>query len=91
MTEYMLLLVGTVLINNFVLVKFLGLCPFMGVSGKLETAIDERVRNEGERVKSLSGEVTSLRAENARLKRQSDQIAARLEAAIARLKHVLES
>jgi Na+-translocating ferredoxin:NAD+ oxidoreductase RnfA subunit len=32
MTEYLLLLVGTVLINNFVLVKFLGLCPFMGVS-----------------------------------------------------------
>ena len=39
MTEYVLLLVGTVLVNNFVLVKFLGLCPFMGVSGKLETAI----------------------------------------------------
>jgi electron transport complex protein RnfA len=27
-----------VLVNNFVLVKFLGLCPFMGVSKKLETA-----------------------------------------------------
>jgi electron transport complex protein RnfA len=27
-----------VLVNNFVLVKFLGLCPFMGVSRKLETA-----------------------------------------------------
>lgn len=39
MTEYLLLLISTVLINNFVLVKFLGLCPFMGVSGKLETAI----------------------------------------------------
>ena len=39
MTEYLLLLIGTVLVNNFVLVKFLGLCPFMGVSGKLETAI----------------------------------------------------
>ncbi len=39
MTEYLLLLVGTVLVNNFVLVKFLGLCPFMGVSKKLETAI----------------------------------------------------
>jgi len=39
MTEYLLLLVSTVLINNFVLVKFLGLCPFMGVSGKLETAV----------------------------------------------------
>ncbi len=39
MTEYLLLLVSTVLINNFVLVKFLGLCPFMGVSSKLESAI----------------------------------------------------
>ncbi|WP_417762632.1 electron transport complex subunit RsxA [Shewanella sp.] len=39
MTEYLLLLVGTVLVNNFVLVKFLGLCPFMGVSGKLESAL----------------------------------------------------
>ncbi|EHR39432.1 electron transport complex subunit RsxA [Alishewanella jeotgali] len=39
MTEFLLLLTSTVLVNNFVLVKFLGLCPFMGVSGKLETAI----------------------------------------------------
>ena len=39
MTEYALILVGTVLVNNFVLVKFLGLCPFMGVSKKTETAI----------------------------------------------------
>lgn len=38
MTDYALLLVGTVLVNNFVLVKFLGLCPFMGVSRKLESA-----------------------------------------------------
>ena len=34
-----LLLVGAVLVNNFVLVQFLGLCPFMGVSNKLETAM----------------------------------------------------
>jgi len=39
MSEYLLLLLGTVLVNNFVLVKFLGLCPFMGVSSKLESAI----------------------------------------------------
>jgi len=38
MTDYALILVSTVLVNNFVLVKFLGLCPFMGVSRKLETA-----------------------------------------------------
>ncbi len=30
MTDYLLPFVGTVLVNNFVLVKFLGLCPFMG-------------------------------------------------------------
>ena len=34
-----LLLVGAGLVNNFVLVQFLGLCPFMGVSNKLETAM----------------------------------------------------
>lgn len=39
MTHYLLLLVGTVFVNNFILVKFLGICPFMGVSKKLETAI----------------------------------------------------
>ncbi|BAW80363.1 RnfABCDGE type electron transport complex subunit A [Candidatus Nitrosoglobus terrae] len=39
MREYALILISTVLVNNFVLVKFLGLCPFMGVSRKLETAI----------------------------------------------------
>lgn len=39
MTEYFLLLISTVLVNNFVLVKFLGLCPFMGVSSKVETAM----------------------------------------------------
>ena len=39
MTHYILLIISTALINNFVLVKFLGLCPFMGVSKKIETAI----------------------------------------------------
>ncbi|WP_017446348.1 electron transport complex subunit RsxA [Gayadomonas joobiniege] len=39
MTDYFLLFIATVLVNNFVLVKFLGLCPFMGVSGKVETAV----------------------------------------------------
>jgi electron transport complex protein RnfA len=33
-----LLLVGAVFVNNFVLVKFLGLCPFMGVSRRLDAA-----------------------------------------------------
>ncbi len=39
MTEYLLILVGAVFVNNIVMVKILGLCPFMGVSKKLETAI----------------------------------------------------
>ena len=39
MTDYFLILVSTVLANNFVLVRFLGLCPFMGVSNTLEGAI----------------------------------------------------
>jgi electron transport complex protein RnfA len=38
MKDYLLILLSTILVNNFVLVKFLGLCPFMGVSRKLETA-----------------------------------------------------
>ncbi|MDP7041562.1 MAG: electron transport complex subunit RsxA [Gammaproteobacteria bacterium] len=38
MSDLILILVGTVLVNNFVLVRFLGLCPFMGVSGNLEAA-----------------------------------------------------
>ncbi len=39
MTDYILLIISTTLINNFVLAKFLGLCPFMGVSRKVESAI----------------------------------------------------
>ncbi len=38
MSEYLLILVSTILVNNFVLVKFLGLCPFMGSSRKLDVA-----------------------------------------------------
>ncbi len=39
MSEYLLILVGAVFVNNIVMVKILGLCPFMGVSKKLEAAI----------------------------------------------------
>jgi electron transport complex protein RnfA len=39
MTDYLLLLIGAVFVNNIVMVKILGLCPFMGVSKKLEAAI----------------------------------------------------
>lgn len=37
--NYILILLGTVLVNNIVLVKILGLCPFMGVSKRLETSV----------------------------------------------------
>ena len=30
---------GAILINNFILVQFLGICPFMGVSKKMDTAV----------------------------------------------------
>lgn len=39
MSEFLVILIGTVLVNNFVLVQFLGLCPFMGVSGKLSASV----------------------------------------------------
>lgn len=39
MTDYLLILVSTVWVNNFVLSQFLGLCPFMGVSRRLDTAL----------------------------------------------------
>jgi len=39
MQEFAIILVSAILINNYVLVQFLGLCPFMGVSTKLESAI----------------------------------------------------
>ena len=38
MTEYIFVVIGAVLVNNVVLVRILGLCPFMGVSKKLATA-----------------------------------------------------
>jgi len=39
MKELILILISAALVNNFVLVRFLGLCPFFGVSKKIETAI----------------------------------------------------
>ena len=39
MSYYLMLLVGAVLVNNFVLNRFLGCCPFLGVSKKMDTAL----------------------------------------------------
>jgi len=38
MTDLILIILATVLVNNFVLTKFLGLCPFLGASSRFETA-----------------------------------------------------
>jgi len=37
--EFFFLFLSAVLVNNFVLVRFLGICPFMGVSKQVETAV----------------------------------------------------
>jgi electron transport complex protein RnfA len=39
MASYFLIIAGAVLVNNFVLTRFLGICPFLGVSKKLDTAL----------------------------------------------------
>lgn len=37
--EFVLIIIGTVFVNNIVLSQFLGICPFIGVSGKVNTAV----------------------------------------------------
>ena len=39
MRDYLFILLGAALVNNVVLVRFLGLCPFMGVSNKIDSAL----------------------------------------------------
>ena len=38
MTEFILIIIGTVLVNNLVLTRFLGLCPFVGATTSIESA-----------------------------------------------------
>ena len=38
MSQYLLLIVGAIFVNNVVFTKFLGICPYLGVSKKLDTA-----------------------------------------------------
>ena len=38
MGEYLTILLGIILVNNYVLAQFLGICPFLGVSKRVETA-----------------------------------------------------
>ena len=39
MVKLLLIIISAVLVNNFVLMRFLGLCPFLGVSRRIKTAI----------------------------------------------------
>ena len=39
MSDYFFLLIATALVNNVVMVKFLGLCPFLGVSKRIDSAL----------------------------------------------------
>ncbi|MCB0806557.1 MAG: electron transport complex subunit RsxA [Bacteroidales bacterium] len=37
--EYIIIIIGAIFVNNIVLNQFLGICPFMGVSKKINTAV----------------------------------------------------
>jgi len=37
--EYILIIIGAIFVNNIVLAQFLGICPFIGVSNKVETSV----------------------------------------------------
>ena len=39
LTKILEIALGAILMNNFILVKFMGICPFMGVSKKMDTAV----------------------------------------------------
>ncbi|NLY75329.1 MAG: electron transport complex subunit RsxA [Firmicutes bacterium] len=39
MIDVLVIIFGAILVNNFVLVRFLGICPFLGVSRQVETSI----------------------------------------------------
>ena len=37
--SYFAIIIGAILVNNVVLAQFLGICPFLGVSSKVETSM----------------------------------------------------
>ena len=39
MTHILLIIISAILVNNFVLARFLGICPYLGVSKRLESAV----------------------------------------------------
>ncbi|GAI91132.1 unnamed protein product [marine sediment metagenome] len=39
MSDYLLMAVGAILVNNILLAQYLGCCPFVGVSKQMDTAV----------------------------------------------------
>ena len=37
--SYFAIIIGAIFVNNVVLAQFLGICPFLGVSSKVETSL----------------------------------------------------
>ena len=37
--EYFVIIIGSIFVNNIILSRFLGICPFLGVSNKVETSL----------------------------------------------------
>ena len=46
-TELFSIALGAILVNNFIFAQFLGICPFMGVSKKIDTAMHGRYLRHG--------------------------------------------
>ena len=42
MKELLMIMMSVILVDNFVLSKFLGICPFLGVSKKLDSSLDRK-------------------------------------------------
>lgn len=59
--EYLLLIVSAILVNNFVLSRFLGICPFLGVSKNISTALGN-MNGYGGEVDAITAATISSRA-----------------------------
>ena len=47
--SYFAIIIGAIFVNNVVLAQFLGICPFLGVSSKVETSLGMGAAARGER------------------------------------------
>ena len=44
--SYFAIIIGAIFVNNVVLAQFLGICPFLGVSSKVETSMGDRPKTD---------------------------------------------